>query len=215
MRGNLITFEGIDGSGKSTQALWLVRAFEERGLPVVHTREPGGTELGREIRRLFLHQDGLEIGALTETLLMAADRSDHVRRVIRPALERGACVISERYVDSTEAYQGYGGSVPLETIRSINAFATGGLVPAVTFLLDLDPEVAVRRRSERVDADRMEAKALTFHHRVRRGYLEIWRRDPERVVRLDASLPAPQVHQAVLAALSQRGLWPRDGGDGT
>lgn len=210
MRGHLITFEGIDGSGKSTQAQWLARALEARGLPVVHTREPGGTELGREIRRLFLHFGGLEIAATTESLLMAADRSDHVARVIRPALQRGVCVISERYADSTEAYQGYGGSVPLEAIRSLNAFATGGLEPDVTFLLDLDPDEALRRRSDRTD--RMEAKAMAFHRRVRDGYLEIWRRHPRRVVRIDAAMPAPEVHREVLAALVERGILPRDGG---
>lgn len=210
MKGHLITLEGIDGSGKSTQAQRLVRVFEERGLPVVHTREPGGTELGREIRRLFLHSGGVEIGAVTESLLMAADRSDHVARVIRPALERGVSVISERFADSTEAYQGYGGSVPLEAIRALNAFATGGLEPAVTFLLDLDPDEALRRRSGR--SDRMEAKAMAFHQRVRDGYLAIWRRHPERVVRIDASLPAPEVHRAIVEELFERGILPRDGG---
>lgn len=215
MNGSFITFEGIDGCGKSTQARWLVSALRERGLSVVHTREPGGTELGREIRRLFLHFGRLEIGAATEALLMAADRSDHVERVIRPALVRGEIVISERYTDSTEAYQGYGGSMPIDAIQAINDVATQRLEPTLTFLLDLDPYEASRRRSDRSDhSDRMEAKAIAFHERVREGYLEIGRRHRDRIVLIDASLPAPEVHVSVMSALVNRGIVPPERGEG-
>jgi len=212
VKGVFITFEGIDGCGKTTQAGRLVQAFHERGVRAVHTREPGGTELGREIRRLFLHFREAEIPPTAEALLMAADRADHVQRVILPALSRGEVVVSERFTDSTEAYQGYGGAVPLEVIRSVNQIAAGGLVPAVTFLLDIDPEVAARRR--RTPSDRMEEKSVDFYVRVRQGYLEIHRRDPGRVVLIDASAPVEDVHRAVLSELQRRGLFEGEEGGG-
>jgi len=212
VKGALITFEGIDACGKSTQASLLVRALEARGVPVVHTREPGGTELGREIRRLVLYSQRAEIPAVAEALLMAADRADHVERVVLPALRRGQVVVSERFADSTEAYQGYGGQVPLEVIRCLNAIATRGLEPTVTFLLDLDPEEAVRRRGG--PADRLEARDRTYHQRVRQGYLEIQRRSPQRVVLVDASAPAEEVHRAIVRELERREILPGQGGEG-
>lgn len=210
MSGVLITFEGIDGCGKTTQAGRLVRLLTERGLPALHTREPGGTRLGQEIRRLFLHADGGEIPPTAEALLMAADRADHVARVVRPALQRGEVVVCERFADSTEAYQGYGGDVPLDVVQRLNAIATGGLEPDVTFLLDIDPECASRRRD--APADRMEGKGLAFQARVREGYLEIQRREPQRVVLVDAAAPPDQVHRAIVGELIRRGIVKDAGG---
>lgn len=204
MTGVFISFEGIDGSGKTTQAERLASLYRRRNVPCVHTREPGGTELGEEIRRLFLHFRRAEISPAVEALLMAADRADHVQRVILPALSRGEVVICERFADSTEAYQGYGGRLPLEVVRSLNKIATGGLEPAVTFLLDADPELAARRKL--APSDRMEEKSREFYARVRQGYLEIHRRNPRRVVLLDASLPADEVHRLIVDELVRRGL---------
>lgn len=213
MKGVFITFEGIDGCGKTTQAQLLVRSLQERGVKTLHTWEPGGTELGQEIRRLFLHMGRPEIDATTETLLMAADRSDHVERVIKPALARGETVISERFIDSTEAYQGYAGGVSIDAVRAINAFASRGLEPTITFLLDLDPEEAAQRRSGR--CDRMEAKEMAFHHKVREGYLKIQRRRRDRIFLVDASLPVREVHDAIVSTLLERGVVPGRGGSDT
>lgn len=195
MSGWFITFEGIDGCGKSTQASLLVNHLREKGLEVVHTREPGATTIGQQIRRIFLHSGNMEMGPVTEVLLMAADRADHVLQVVRPALARGATVVCERYVDSTEAYQGFGGQVPREAIRPLNEFATGGLLPDLTLLLDLDPIDAARRRDR--DPDRLEAKDREFHKRVRDGYLAIAKENPHRVVMVDASGTTDEVHRRI------------------
>lgn len=210
MSGMFITFEGIDACGKSTQALRLVEALRRRGDTVVHTREPGGTELGQRIRHLFLHIDGIDIDPATEALLMAADRAHHVKQVIAPALARGEIVISERYVDSTMAYQGYGGQLSLDAIRSINAFATGGLEPAITFLLDVDPVLAAKRRGGPLD--RVEGKDLEFYHRVRQGFLAIQKANPERVVLLDGAAPVDAIHRVILSELQKRQLLIIEGG---
>lgn len=204
MKGLFITLEGIDGTGKTTQAARIKARFEAAGWRVTHTREPGGTALGRVIREQFLSVEGVEIDPLTELLLMAADRSHHVKEVILPALERGEAVICERYTDSTEAYQGHGGNLPLEVVRQVNALATGGLAPDVTFLLDLDPKAARLRRSGR--RDRMEARDGAFHRRVRDGYLHIAGEHPERVRVIDASLPPDTVEKEIVDHLIGMGV---------
>lgn len=198
-----ITFEGIDGCGKTTQARLLVQVLQARGRPVVHTREPGGTPLGEGIRSLFLHPGGHELSAPTEILLMAADRADHVESLLRPALARGEVVVCERYVDSSLAYQGYGreaDAATIQRIREINAFATGGLVPDITFLLDVAPQLARQRQSQ--EPDRIEARAMAFHQRVRQGYLCIAREEPHRVVVIDASPSPERVHEKIVEALA-------------
>lgn len=194
-----MTFEGIDGSGKSTQAAMLADWLRAAGAEVVHTREPGGSPLGDVVREVFLHRPEIELRVETEVLLMAADRAEHVARVIGPALQRGQTVLCERYVDSTTAYQGYGGGEDEELLRhigAINAFATGGLEPDVTFLLDLDPEVAAGRRAGAVD--RVEAKGLAYQRRVREGYLRLARAYPERIVLLDAAAPPTELHRRIV-----------------
>ena len=197
-KGVLITFEGIDGCGKSTQAERLVEALRRRGETVVHTREPGGTELGQRIRHLFLHLQGLDIDPTTEALLMAVDRADHVRRVIAPALAQGAIIVCERFADSMVAYQGYGGELPLDAIHALNALATGGLELDVTFLLDVDPSLAFERRGR--PADRIEGKDQGFYHKVRQGYLALQKQNPQRIILLDGALPIEVVHQEILSS---------------
>ena len=207
-RGVFITFEGGDGSGKSTQIQSVRDWFESRGREVVVTREPGGTELGTEIRRLV--QNGPEdVDARTEALLYAADRAYHVATVIRPALERGAVVLGDRYIDSSLAYQGAARSLGVDEIASLSAWATQGLYPSLTFLLDLPPEVGARRRTDA--PDRMERESMDFHERVRHEYLRLADAEPERIVVIDAVGTVDEVFSEIRGVLVER----FDGGSST
>ena len=207
-RGMFITFEGGDGSGKSTQIQSVRDWFESRGREVIVTREPGGTELGTEIRRLV--QNGPEdVDARTEALLYAADRAYHVATVIRPALERGAVVLGDRYIDSSLAYQGAARSLGVDEIASLSAWATQGLYPSLTFLLDLPPEVGARRRTDA--PDRMERESMDFHERVRHEYLRLADAEPERIVVIDAVGTVDEVFSEIRGVLVER----FDGGSST
>ena len=207
-RGMFITFEGGDGSGKSTQIQSVRGWFESRGREVIVTREPGGTELGTEIRRLV--QNGPEdVDARTEALLYAADRAYHVATVIRPALERGAVVLGDRYIDSSLAYQGAARSLGVDEIASLSAWATQGLYPSLTFLLDLPPEVGARRRTDA--PDRMERESMDFHERVRHEYLRLADAEPERIVVIDAVGTVDEVFSEIRGVLVER----FDGGSST
>ena len=200
-RGMFITFEGGDGSGKSTQIQSVRDWFESRGREVIVTREPGGTELGTEIRRLV--QNGPEdVDARTEALLYAADRAYHVATVIRPALERGAVVLGDRYIDSSLAYQGAARSLGVDEIASLSAWATRGLYPSLTFLLDLPPEVGARRRTDA--PDRMERESMDFHERVRHEYLRLADAEPERIVVIDAVGTVDEVFSEIRGVLVER-----------
>jgi len=193
MAGLFLTLEGLDGSGKTTQA-GLLRAFlEERGLRVVLTREPGGGL--PSVRDLLL---GGELSPEAEYLLFSADRAEHVRRVILPSLERGAWVVSDRYLDSSLAYQGFGRGLPLSWLLEVAREATLGLTPRLTFLLDLPPEEALRRVK---DPDRLEREGLAFFQRVREGYLFLAEREPHRFVVLDARRSVAEVAEAIRARL--------------
>ena len=200
-RGVFITFEGGDGSGKSTQIQSVREWFESRGREVIVTREPGGTELGTEIRRLV--QNGPEdVDARTEALLYAADRAYHVATVIGPALERGAVVLGDRYIDSSLAYQGAARSLGVDEIASLSAWATRGLYPSLTFLLDLPPEVGARRRTDA--PDRMERESMDFHERVRHEYLRLADAEPERFVVIDAVGTVDEVFSEIRGVLVER-----------
>ena len=200
-RGMFITFEGGDGSGKSTQIQSVRDWFESRGREVIVTREPGGTELGTEIRRLV--QNGPEdVDARTEALLYAADRAYHVATVIRPALERGAVVLGDRYIDSSLAYQGAARSLGVDEIASLSAWATQGLYPSLTFLLDLPPEVGARRRTDA--PDRMERESMDFHERVRHQYLRLADAEPDRIVVIDAVGTVDEVFSEIRGVLVER-----------
>ena len=207
-RGVFITFEGGDGSGKSTQIQSVRDWFESRGREVIVTREPGGTELGTEIRRLV--QNGPEdVDARTEALLYAADRAYHVATVIRPALERGAVVLGDRYIDSSLAYQGAARSLGVDEIASLSSWATQGLYPSLTFLLDMPPEVGARRRTDA--PDRMERESMDFHERVRHEYLRLADAEPERIVVIDAVGTVDEVFSEIRGVLVER----FDGGSST
>src|SRR5712691_1492779 len=197
MRGVFISVEGVEGSGKTTHCKRLGQWLGARGLEVVLTSEPDGTPLGSAIRGLF-DQDGVAPTPLTQTFLFMAARQQHVAHVIRPALARGAVVVSDRYADATLAYQGFGGGIELETIRDLNALATGGVMPDLTILLDLDPAEGMRRISDR-PLDAFEKMDMAFHRRVREGYLEIAHAEKGRIVVLSATPPKDELHAAVVA----------------
>jgi dTMP kinase len=193
MAGLFLTLEGLDGSGKSTQAKLLAAFLEGRGLPVVLTREPGG---GLPAVRDLLLKEPLSPEA--EYLLLSADRAEHVRRVILPGLEGGAWVVSDRYLDSSLAYQGFGRGLPLPWLLEVAKEATLGLTPRLTFLLDLPPEEALRRVK---DPDRLEREGLAFFQRVREGYLFLAEKEPHRFVVLDATESVEAVAQRIQAHL--------------
>jgi len=192
-RGLFITLEGGDGAGKTTQAELLREWLGGLGREVVRTREPGGTEVGVEVREIVLHHRG-DISPRAEALLYAADRAHHVATLVRPALERGAVVLQDRYIDSSVAYQGAGRVLDSREVRALSEWATEDLSPDLTVLLDLDPEAARGRLdASRTRYDRLEAEASEFHRRVREAYLQIAAAEPERVVVVDAAQPAEQI----------------------
>jgi dTMP kinase len=193
----LITFEGIDGCGKSTQMRLLGQYLTERGVTVVSTREPGGTDLGRKIRSALLDGGKDSVEPLAELLLYAADRAQHVRQVIAPALAEGKVVLSDRFYDATTVYQGYARGFDLKLINQLNELATGGLKPDLTLLFDLDVETSLKRTRRRgteaglaARPDRLDQEPVEFHERVRKAYLEIAAREPQRfrVIPADGSV---------------------------
>ena len=197
--GLFVTFEGGDGVGKTTQATLLEKWLTDAGRTVVRTREPGGTEVGVLVRDIVLHHRG-DIAPRAEALLYAADRAHHIASVVRPALSRGEVVIQDRYLDSSVAYQGDGRQLEAEEIRDLSLWATGGLLPDLTVLLDLDPAAA----RERLDADdkpfdRLEAEREDFHVRVRARFLAIADAEPARFLVLDASQPVADLAAAIRA----------------
>lgn len=195
-----VSFEGIDGSGKSTQARLLAERLREGGRDVVLTREPGGTPLGEQIRDLVLHGD--HVTPWAEAALYAASRAQHVEEVIRPALERGAVVVCDRYLDSSVAYQGGGRALGVDAVLELNLMAVGGLLPDTTFLLLLHPEEAVRRMGE--TPDRIEREDVGFHARVDAAYRALAERDPRRFVVLDGGLGLEELGEAVDRAVRVR-----------
>jgi dTMP kinase len=203
MTGLFITLEGGDGTGKSTQSALIGDWYTEQGREVVFTREPGGTDLGTELREIVLHSRG-HIAPRAEALLYAADRAHHIATVVRPALERGAVVIQDRYLDSSVAYQGAGRVLDPDEVRGVSMWATEGLVPDVTVVLDLDPAIG----RDRLDAankqfDRLEAEALEFHTRVRDSYLAMAAVEPQRFLVVDATLDRDAIRDAIIARLSE------------
>ncbi|SFS06481.1 thymidylate kinase [Agrococcus baldri] len=200
MTGAFITLEGGDGSGKSTQAALLQAWLEEHGRTVVRTREPGGTELGVEIRRLVQHTEG-HVAPRAEALLFAADRAHHVATLVRPAIERGDVVLQDRYLDSSVAYQGAGRELDGGQIRDLSLWATDGLLPHLTILLDIDPAVGRERMAGREHApyDRLEDTGLDFAARVRAAYLGLAEAEPNRFALVDASAAPETVHESVVS----------------
>ena len=192
--GIFITIEGVEGAGKTTQAQRLAAAL---GPDVVLTREPGGTPVAERIRDIFLTSDG--ITPMTELLLIAAARAQHVDELIRPALAANQIVICDRFIDATVAYQGYRGGIDLALIHHLNSVATGGLTPDITFILDLPPEIGLQRQqSGKTHRDRLDREPLELHRKVREGYLSAAKADPERVKLIDATQSPDAVYAAIL-----------------
>jgi dTMP kinase len=181
-----ITLEGPEGSGKTSHIPYLVEYLREKGYVVFPTREPGGTSIGEQIREVIHDLKNVEMHPRTETLLYQAARSQIVEQVIKPRLADGEIVISDRYYDSTIAYQGYGHQQDLEQVRGLVKYATGGLVPDLTVLLDLDVEVGLKRKKNGEEWNRMDAYTVEFHRRVRAGYLEMVKQEPKRWVVVNA-----------------------------
>ncbi|MBF0369008.1 MAG: dTMP kinase [Magnetococcales bacterium] len=196
MQGKLITFEGGDGAGKSTQIRLVGDLLRQLGCEVVVTREPGGCDLAEKIRALLVTGEPGGMAPATELLLMEAARAEHVAQVIRPALEQGAWVLCDRFFDSTTAYQGYGRGMDLTWIDTLNRWATGDLIPDRTFYLDLDPEAGVSR-SQGGEESRFEREGGAFHRRVREGFLNLAGRFPQRLRLIDATRDPDGVFQQI------------------
>ncbi len=197
--GLFIAFEGGDGAGKSTQAAELAAALESRGMTVLRTREPGGTPIGEKLRSLVLDHGHGHIDARTEALIFAASRAAHASQVIRPALERGEVVLTDRYIDSSVAYQGAGRGLGASAVRDLNHWATSGLQPDLTVLLDVDPAVGRRRRTAGdATEDRLESEADDFHTRIRTAFLDLAEDRPESYLVLPAHLPVAELARRIL-----------------
>jgi dTMP kinase len=196
LTGFFITFEGIEGCGKSTQARLLANSLENQGLNYILTREPGYGNIGEKIREILLSTKTLHIDPLTELLLLEADRNQHVKSEILPALDNDMVVVSDRYSDSSEAYQGFGRGIPRKQVQILNEIATGGVMPDLTFVMDLDTEVSLARSEFRLKQQdmfdqegRFESENISFHKRVRAGYLTLAEENPNRIVLIDAMHP--------------------------
>jgi dTMP kinase len=205
IRGRFITIEGGEGAGKSTQAGLLVAALERARIPARGTREPGGSPGGEAIRRLLLEGEGERWDAVSEALLLVAARHDHVTRLIAPSLVQGTWVVSDRFVHSTLAYQGYGRGLALEELAALHRFAIGDFAPDLTVILDLPVEIGLARTTARAAAgDRFERLDRAFHERLLHGFRRIAAEDRARCVLIDASSDQQTVHRAVLDAVAQR-----------
>ncbi|OGW78818.1 MAG: dTMP kinase [Omnitrophica bacterium RIFCSPLOWO2_02_FULL_45_16] len=206
-RGILITFEGIEGCGKSTQSMLLFEYLKKIRLNSVYTREPGGTKLGEAVRRVLLNSNGIRISDLAELFLFEACRAQIVKEIIKPALDKNSMVISDRFSDATVSYQGYGGRVDLTVIKTLDRIATDGVVPDLTILLDIDTAEGLKRARKK-GADRMESKDIAYHKRVRAGYLKLAKKNPKRikVIKVDGAINKVQAHIREEAEIVLRGF---------
>lgn len=207
MAGCFITVEGIDGCGKSTQARLLAEDLERAGYDVLALREPGGVAISEKIRALLLDPANAEMSATCELLLYEAARAQLVHEVVAPALARGRVVVCDRFYDSTTAYQGYAGGVPLDAVMRANELAVGACAPDLTLVFDIDPALAAERTVSRAQ-DRMEAKGIAYQQRVAEGFRAIAAAEPERVKRIDAARAIDAIHADVMVAV--RAVLPRD-----
>ncbi|MFP4258924.1 MAG: dTMP kinase [Desulfovermiculus sp.] len=203
-----ITFEGIEGSGKSTQAKRVLALLQKQVRKVLLSREPGGTAIGRELRSLLLNSENNHLCARGELFLYLADRAQHVEEIIKPALESGIVVLVDRFTDSTLVYQGFGRGLDLDLVQGLNELAVNGVRPDLTFVIDVPPEIGLHRARSRngesgtAQAEgRFEAESLDFHTRIREGYLELAARDKERIMVLDGTVPENEVFAAIRQAL--------------
>ncbi len=199
-----ITFEGPEGSGKTSQIKGLAEALRQAGHSVVATREPGGTAIGDQVRAVLTRLDNTAMHPRAEILLFLAARAQLVEELIRPETGAGRIVLCDRYADSTLAYQGYGHGYDRDLLRGLLHFATGGLWPDLTLLLDVDPALGLQRKKSSEEWNRLDAYALAFHQRVRQGFLELAQAEPQRWVVIDASLPLAEVQERIRAEVFAR-----------
>lgn len=195
-KGLFITFEGCDGCGKTTQLELLAQYLKDKGFDVITTREPGAKGLGVKLREILLNYDG-EVSSNCESFLFLADRAQHIDTIVKPAISAGKIVLCDRHIDSTVAYQGYGRGLDLQQINYLNTIATSGLKPDLTLLFDVDTETSMQRVGK--NQDRMESAGIEFQERVRQGYLELAKSEPNRIKVLDSRKTIEQLHQEVLA----------------
>ncbi|MBN2017483.1 MAG: dTMP kinase [Candidatus Cloacimonetes bacterium] len=206
-KGLFITFEGIEGCGKSTQARFLTESLRTLGYEVLLTREPGGPRISEKIRKLLLNKEYTEMHRLTEVFLYMASRAQHTVEWIKPALEIGQIVICDRYYDSTYAYQGAAREIPEKEIEKINNIATTGLKPDVTYIIDVPVEIGLERLhngTKAEDIDRLESEDVAFHRRVREGYLKLVEKEPERVVIIDGTKNVEDIHKDIMFNFTER-----------
>jgi dTMP kinase len=199
-----ITFEGPEGCGKTTQSKRFAHYLEQGGVDLLYTREPGGTPIGEQIRKVLMALDNTEMDPRAEALLFSAARAQLVHQVIKPHLDQGGAVVSDRYYDSTLAYQGYGLQQDLEALRQVTRFATSQLIPDLTILVDVPVEVGLERKQKGAEWNRLDAYALEIHKRVRQGYLELARAEPERWAVIDGCDTPEAVEAAIQAVVKER-----------
>lgn len=205
-RGFFIVFEGIEGSGKTTQIKKLSAFLQENDITVISTREPGGTPLSDNIREILLSNHSEKVNEKAELLLYLASRAQHVNSIIKPALYQGITVLCDRFADATIAYQGFGRGLDIPFLNRLNRYATDGLTPDLTILLDLPASEGIGRirRVPGRDMDRLESEGIEFHEKVRRGYLELARSSPERFTTIDATRPIENIHELIKTELEKR-----------
>lgn len=204
LEGIFITMEGPDGSGKTTQIDLLKKYLEHKGYDIVIAREPGGTVIGEAIREIILNPEYEEMGHMTELLLYASARAQLVNQVIKPALAEGKAVICDRFVESSAVYQGIGRGLGVDTVYEVNNYALGDVQPKLTIFMDLDAEEGIKRKKEQAKLDRMEKEDLSFHKRVVDGYRHLAALYPERIVRVDATLPIDTIHSMIVDEVEHR-----------
>ena len=203
MKGIFISMEGPDGSGKSTQIELLKKYLETVGYDIVITREPGGTKISEAIREIILNREYVNMSYMTEALLYAGARAQLVAEVIKPALEAGKAVISDRFVDSSAVYQGMARGLGIDRIYSLNEFALQGIMPDLTIHLDLPARVGIGRKKDQKELDRMEMEALDFHERVAEGYRTLAKNAPDRIYTIDATLDIETIHEEIVSKIKE------------
>jgi len=203
MRGLFISMEGPDGSGKTTQIERLKDYFLNKGYEVIITREPGGTQISEKIRDIILDVNNKALSNMTEALLYAASRAQHVEEKIKPALENGKIVISDRFVDSSIVYQGYARGIGIDIVESINNFAIQGFMPDITFFFDIEPELAMKRKNSQKSLDRLEQEHISFHNKVYEGYKILLKKYPERIKSINARQSIDNIYEQIIKEVSR------------
>lgn len=204
MTGIFITFEGPDGSGKTTQIKLLEQYFSEKGYDILITREPGGTEISEQIRSVILDRNNTKMDKITEALLYAASRAQHVAEVIKPALLEGKAIICDRFVDSSIVYQGIGRNLGIDLVKGINDMATQGIEPDITFLLKISPDKALNRKFSSDECNRLDMEKLEFHNEVYKGYLKLEKLYPKRIIGIDATMSIEEIWGEIINIVSNK-----------